>query len=136
MRAAGTLREGLRSDAARSEGNAHFRAGRYEAAVSSYTQALDYTPDDPKLRSNRAAAYTSLRKYDFALGDCEAAIRLVPTWPKAYFRKAFILESRAEWDAAEVVYTTVLRDCRLQQEDSTKAKHRLATVRSRKLALI
>jgi protein unc-45 len=45
------------------------------------------------LLKNRAAAYLKLEKYNKVVKDCDAAIEISPTDPKALFRRAVALET-------------------------------------------
>lgn len=71
---------------------------------------------------NRAAAYSRLEKHDQAIADCKVAIRLDPTYGKAYgrlgiaysnlnrFKDARIAYARAlELDPANAMYETNLK---------------------------
>jgi protein unc-45 len=44
------------------------------------------------LLKNRAAAYLKLEKYNKVVKDCDEAIEICPTDPKALFRRATALE--------------------------------------------
>lgn len=126
------VHQGKRSEAVRCDGNIHFRAKRYESAVAAYTEALEHTPDDAKLWSNRAAAQMLLGQHEESLLDSKAAIRLTPSWAKGYFRKALVLRARADWDAAIKTYEQVLSNCP-KSEEQAKARKCLAAVRAQKL---
>lgn len=125
------VREGEKSDAARSDGNALFRRGQYAAAVAAYSEALEHSPNDAKLWSNRAAAYTQLGNYAKALEDSEATIRLAPSWAKGYYRKAMLLEARRDWEAAAVAYRQVLANCAKPEDALAKARRRLPVMEAR-----
>ena len=56
-------------------GNAHFRAERFNEAVTDYDQALLLRPEDPGLRNNRGSAYYELGFYDLAIVDYKGALR-------------------------------------------------------------
>jgi len=124
------IREEEKWEAVRYEGNAHFRAGRYEAAVAAYSQALEHSPHDPKLLSNRAAAYTALGEPKKAFEDSDAVIRLAPSWCKGYFRKAHLHKSAGDWSAAANVYELALQHCS-HAEDKKQAKRFLGAARAR-----
>lgn len=134
-RAEGALQAGLRSDAERQDGNAHFRAGRHLEAVQAYTAALRDAPHDHRLFSNRAAAHLGLRDFERAISDSDSAIVLAPSWPKAYFRKALVLEAHGDWAGAVVVYREALRRCGsiASGVERSKAVQRLAAARAKVL---
>ena len=73
-------------DRLQAEGKAAFVAGRYEDAVKLYTEALQHSPDDATLFSNRSAARLILDQKESALEDAVQAVELRPTWGKAHGR--------------------------------------------------
>lgn len=56
------------------EGLAHHRAGRYEAALASFEQALVITPDDATARHGRAAALARLGRTREAVAEIERLV--------------------------------------------------------------
>lgn len=72
------------------EGNAAFKAGRFNDAVEAYTRAIEMDPTEPTYLTNRAAAYMALKRFKPALTDCQQAANLqsaVPS-PKTLIRLA------------------------------------------------
>ncbi|POM68508.1 Serine/threonine-protein phosphatase [Phytophthora palmivora] len=65
--------------AAKDEGNAFFRLGRMEDAVSAYSRCIEMDPNNAVCLSNRAAAYLKLKQFDLAIVDCTKAIEANPT---------------------------------------------------------
>eukprot|EP00475_Leptophrys_vorax_P001296 TRINITY_DN106_c0_g1_i1.p1 TRINITY_DN106_c0_g1~~TRINITY_DN106_c0_g1_i1.p1 ORF type:complete len:578 (+),score=215.85 TRINITY_DN106_c0_g1_i1:41-1735(+) len=72
------------------EGNKHFQEGKWVPAIEEYSEAIRRNPSDPKIYSNRAAAYVKLMEWGKALDDAEKALSLDPSFVKAYLRKAKI----------------------------------------------
>lgn len=74
-------------DKAKESGNAAFKAGRYTEAINLYTEALAVDASNKgtnsKLYQNRATARMKTKKYDDAVSDCDAALKLDPTYLKA-----------------------------------------------------
>ena len=97
----------------RQRGNEAMKAGNAEEAVRHYSRALaavvavtgggsDPAPSSSSSSSssataalndaasvylsNRSAAFSSLKRWDEALADAEAAVRARPSWPKAHIR--------------------------------------------------
>lgn len=66
----------------KAKGNAAFSAGRFEEAVSCFSEAITLSPQDHVLYSNRSGAYASLGKYELALKDASQCISLKPDWAK------------------------------------------------------
>ena len=60
------------------QGDQLFAEGKYEQAVSEYTQYIEYNPDDIKSIYNRGRAYEELGEYDKSLADYEKALEVDP----------------------------------------------------------
>ena len=60
------------------QGDQLFADGKYEEAVSEYTQYIEYNPDDVKSIYNRGRAYEELGQYDESLSDYEKALEIDP----------------------------------------------------------
>lgn len=70
-------------------GNTQMSNHQYDAALESYSKAIELSPDGPKSHvyySNRAAALCYLERYEEAVADSELAIELNPTYGKAHAR--------------------------------------------------
>ncbi|XP_049369788.1 hsp70-Hsp90 organizing protein 3-like [Solanum verrucosum] len=74
------------ADEAKSKGNAAFAAGNFTDAVRHFTEAINLSPNNHVLYSNRSAAYASLNKFSEALIDAEKTVELKPDWSKGYSR--------------------------------------------------
>jgi len=76
----------------KTEGDDAFKAKNYEMAIEAWSKCLDLDPSNSdlncKLLSNRANAYSKLRKYAQAIGDCTAALNLNTNFNKATLRRA------------------------------------------------
>ena len=60
------------------EGDQLFSQGKYEEAISQYTQYIEYNPDDIKSIYNRGRAYEELGQYDKSMADYEKALEVDP----------------------------------------------------------
>ncbi|KAL3498686.1 hypothetical protein ACH5RR_041418 [Cinchona calisaya] len=74
------------ADEAKAKGNAAFSAGKYDEAIRHFTEAINFSPANHVLYSNRSAAYASLSKFSDALSDAEKTVELKPDWSKGYSR--------------------------------------------------
>merc|ERR1719410_1173064 len=72
------------------EGNALFGDGKFAEAIGKYTESIKRNPGDHKVYSNRATCFCKLMRWDAAMADCDKAIKLEPTFIKAYIRKGKI----------------------------------------------
>lgn len=85
------------------QGNEAFKNGNFEEAVMLYTKAIKLTSDEKELAvyfKNRAAAYLKQEKYEKVIEDCDKALEVVPTDPKALFRRSQALESLERFEEA------------------------------------
>ncbi|XP_048589916.1 protein unc-45 homolog A isoform X3 [Nematostella vectensis] len=92
------------------EGNKYFKAGDYEAALSSYAAALKLYSGDEKdkekqkekavIYKNRAACQLKLEKYEAAIKDATKALDIVPNDPKALFRRSQAFEATGRLEEA------------------------------------
>ncbi|WVF71786.1 hypothetical protein IAT40_006594 [Kwoniella sp. CBS 6097] len=105
-----------KAETARTEGNTAFKAGDFAGAVKHYTEAVKRLPTDPRAYNNRASCYQKLMAMPEALKDAEHAIKIDPTFIKAYIRKALVQEAMKE-------YTGALETLQLATEKDTEKKH-------------
>ncbi|KAL5014688.1 hypothetical protein ScPMuIL_008958 [Solemya velum] len=84
------------------DGNNFFKAGKFMEALSSYTEALEFSDtclkDTEKavIYKNRAACYLKLEQYQNAVDDATAALDITPNDPKALFRRCQAKEQLGE----------------------------------------
>ncbi|GLC48652.1 hypothetical protein PLESTB_000121700 [Pleodorina starrii] len=93
-------------DAWRARGNDLFKAGEYDSAYECYSRSVEMQPTCLG-HANRAMALLKLGRWQEAVDDCTAALRLDPSYVKAYQRRAAAhrqlgasLESARDWEAA------------------------------------
>mmetsp|Transcript_286 Transcript_286/g.579 ORF Transcript_286/g.579 Transcript_286/m.579 type:complete len:377 (+) Transcript_286:12-1142(+) len=85
-------------------GNAFFKEKKYAEAADSYSKAIDLSPDDHVLYSNRSGAYAGMKKFSMALADAERTIELKRVWGKGYGRKGDALFGLKKFDEAIAAY--------------------------------
>lgn len=86
------------------EGNAAFKAGRFQEAIDTYTQALEVDPSNKntnsKILQNRALCHTRQKSWRLAIADAEKALELDPTYTKAKKTRAKALGENGNWEEA------------------------------------
>ena len=105
-------------EAAKAEGNAHFKAGKYEAAGRSYTLAIGLDGTQPVFYSNRSAVHQARREWREAVADARKALKLDPLFAKGYLHVArCLLQQGAPDEAIEVLQGGLarLQEAGLQQ---------------------
>ncbi|KAH9607156.1 hypothetical protein KSS87_005081 [Heliosperma pusillum] len=74
------------AEEAKAKGNAAFSSNNYTEAITHFTEAINLSPTNHILYSNRSAAYASLGNFSAALSDAENTVSLKPDWAKGYSR--------------------------------------------------
>lgn len=86
------------------EGNDAFGRGEWETAIRKYTKATELVASDSREMAvylkNRAAAHLKMENYQEAISDCDKSLEIVPTDPKALFRRAQALEQLERYEEA------------------------------------
>jgi len=76
------------ASAEKERGNDHFKNGRYDQAIESYSRGMKCDPSNAMLPANRAMALLKKGRHREAEADCTLALSLDPTYVKAYQRRA------------------------------------------------
>jgi serine/threonine-protein phosphatase 5 len=69
-------------------GNKALLESKYDEAIDLYTKAVELDSSNAVFVANRAQAYIKNEAYGFAIADASEAIRLNPSYTKAYYRRA------------------------------------------------
>ncbi|KAI3633983.1 hypothetical protein MIR68_007587 [Amoeboaphelidium protococcarum] len=93
----------------KAQGNKCFTAGNYDQAAEFFSKAIELSPNDQILYSNRSGCYTAMKDYDLALKDAEQSIKLMPSWGKAYGRKGAALIGLGKFEEAADAYSEGLK---------------------------
>lgn len=72
----------------KAEGNKLFGEKKFNEALECYSKAIELSPADHVLYSNRSGCYASLEDFDNALKDAEKCLEIDPKFVKGYSRKA------------------------------------------------
>ncbi len=74
--------------------------GKFDQAISTFTQGLQQKPSDANLFYLRGKAYTAKGQYDRALADLNKAIELKPSYGQAYFGRAMVYVYQENYEKA------------------------------------
>jgi len=72
-------------------GNKAFFKGNYEVAIQRFTEAIELTPENHILYSNRAACYLKIGDWEKALEDSTRCIELKEDFAKGHYRRGLSL---------------------------------------------
>jgi DnaJ family protein C protein 7 len=93
------------------EGNAAFKAGRYQEAIDTYGKALEVDPanknTNSKILQNRALCNSRLKNWKPAIADCDKALELDPSYTKARKTRAKALGESGNWQEAVREYKAI-----------------------------
>jgi len=119
----------IKAEEERESGNTCFKNGDFPTALKHYSESIKRNPDDPRVYSNRAAAYTKLAEFGLALKDVDSCLKLDPKFVKAYLRKGTILLTMKETSRAKEAYSAALQldaNC----EEAKEGMHKCMTQHS------
>ncbi|KAF9517087.1 hypothetical protein BS47DRAFT_1375789 [Hydnum rufescens UP504] len=124
------------------EGNAAFKAGRHAEAVVRYTETLEAIGERPEegeggqlralILSNRAAALLKIEKYQEALIDTSASLKIHPSYYKSIRTRARIRLALEEYEEAIEDFKSALESSAIEastaEQKSIEKEIRLAEV--------
>jgi tetratricopeptide (TPR) repeat protein len=73
------------------------RGGNFVEAIAHYSEAIKRNPSDAVYYCNRAAARTKVMDFTSAMEDCNVALKLNPSYVKAYSRKGALEQLMKEY---------------------------------------
>ena len=98
------LRMMKKLERAKTEANDLYKRSKWEEAVYAYGQCLSIDPankiTNAKILGNRALARMRIEQFDEAKADCDAAVKLDPTYMKAKRTRAKIVGEQGDWEQA------------------------------------
>lgn len=117
-------------DELKSNGNECFKNRQFELALEFYSKALDVSPSNHVILSNRSLTFYKLERYDAALSEANQCIKANKIWAKGYIRKATALNALGKHKEAKetCVVGFALQDqslCKLFVEEWLKASRAL-----------
>ncbi|KAI1327079.1 hypothetical protein F5Y16DRAFT_372553 [Xylariaceae sp. FL0255] len=112
------------ADELKTLGNNAMGAKNFDEAIDAFTKAIELTPTNHLLYSNRSAAYASKKDWANALKDAEKTIEIKPDWPRGWGRKGAALHGTGDLLAATDAYEEGLK----HDPDNASLKKSLASV--------
>jgi tetratricopeptide (TPR) repeat protein len=101
-----------------------FEQGKHAEALAAYERLVKTEPEDATLRTSMAGALGALGRYDEAMTQLDAAVRLDPLNVEAYHNRGVVFERRNDPKAAVEEYRRAVRYSP-QYEPSRRALQRL-----------
>lgn len=83
--------EQQQAEAAKDLGNTQYKAAQYDAALQSYSKAIELCPETAAYYGNRAAAALMKRQYKLAVQDCLQATKLNASFARGYQRAGALM---------------------------------------------
>ncbi|CAM4885913.1 unnamed protein product [Rotaria socialis] len=93
------------ADEFKAKGNDAFHQQLYEQAIDYYTQGLNAKKDYDILYTNRAQVYVKQGRYEDAINDCDWALKVTPTYIKAFVIRGKCFINLKEFDRAKDEFT-------------------------------
>ena len=90
-------------------GDECFQKGHYDAAITSYNEALRLNPKDANTHYKRANARHHLRDYEGAIKDYTQAITINPNYAKAYNKSGNVRYHLGDYEGAIEDYTQAIK---------------------------
>ncbi len=100
---------------------------QHAAAANSFTLALAFDPDNPRLYLQRGRTWLALYEWDRALADHNRALALLPDWDEAYFYRGLLYASVLQ--TGSQLHREALADFRRYLELSPDGRHAAAAAR-------
>lgn len=97
------------AEALKAQGNAHFAARKWPAALAAFSEAIALDPSNHVLFSNRCACLLEIGNLPAAEEDARRCIAANPAWAKGQYRLACVLEARGDAAGALAAVTEGLR---------------------------
>jgi serine/threonine-protein phosphatase 5 len=103
----------------KSEGNEQLIKGHYLEAIGFYSDALEFSPTNAIILSNRAQAFIKVENYGLAMNDATAAMDSDPTYAKSYYRRGSAQFALTHYKDARKDFKKV---CQLKPKDKDARK--------------
>ncbi|KAI6225969.1 Protein-serine/threonine phosphatase [Aphelenchoides besseyi] len=120
----------------KNEANGFFKEENYDVAIELYSKCIEYDPEEPVYFGNRSICYLKKELFGLSLDDANTALKLNPSFVKAYFRRASANLALGKYKLALADYDRVRKarpndkDVQLKYDEVQKIVKRIAFERA------
>lgn len=98
-----------RADKHKTEGNELMKQEKFKEALEQYNKAIEIDKSNAVYYCNRAAAYSKLADYTNSIEDCKNALKIDPSYGKAWGRLGLALLSNNQFEEAFEAYSKAIQ---------------------------
>jgi small glutamine-rich tetratricopeptide repeat-containing protein alpha len=98
-----------RADKHKTEGNELMKQEKFNEALEQYNKAIDIDKNNAVYYCNRAAAHSKLSDFTSSIEDCKIALKIDPSYGKAWGRLGLALLSNNQFEEAYEAYNKAIQ---------------------------
>jgi len=98
-----------KADKFKNEGNELMKQEKYNEALAKYKEAIEIDASNAVYYCNRAAAYSKISDFTNSIEDCKNALKIDPSYGKAWGRLGLALLSNNQYEEAYEAYTKAIQ---------------------------
>jgi len=98
-----------KADKHKTEGNELMKQEKYKEALEQYKSAIEIDANNAVYYCNRAAAYSKLSDFTNSIEDCKNALKIDPSYGKAWGRLGLALLSNNQFEEAYEAYNKAIQ---------------------------
>jgi tetratricopeptide (TPR) repeat protein len=107
-------------------GDMYQAGGQPDKALAAWEGARDIAPDNPDAHNKVGIAYMERRRYDDAIREFEAAVKVNPGFTESWFHLGEVHEMNGDVEGAKRAYQAAVDNAREPNGWSDSARNRLA----------
>lgn len=98
-----------KADKHKSEGNELMKQEKFKEALEQYNKAIEIDASNAVYYCNRAAAYSKISDFINSIEDCKNALKIDPSYGKAWGRLGLALLSNNQFEEAYEAYNKAIQ---------------------------
>ncbi len=98
-----------KADKHKSEGNELMKQEKFKEALEQYNKAIEIDASNAVYYCNRAAAYSKIADFTNSIEDCKNALKIDPSYGKAWGRLGLALLSNNQFEEAYEAYNKAIQ---------------------------